>query len=214
MKVVSPLKNRKVTSGFRTRTRPKHDGTDYRAPKGTPLYAAIDGDVRSGVGHKNAGTWVEIDGANGVTVGYSHLDVRNVKSGAVRAGDVIGWSGSTGRAFGAHLHFYVRISRLFTNPEVWLKKKLQAPSKVAGKTTEDWLSRKQITALQSGLRLKFPAYRWSVKVKRGQRITVDGEDGPQTQAWVGEFQRRTGLKLDKIVGPKTVAMLAKHGINL
>jgi murein DD-endopeptidase MepM/ murein hydrolase activator NlpD len=222
MSVRSPLKSRKVTSGFRTKLRPSHNGTDYRAPKGTDLFAAVDGVVKTGTGHPNAGTWVEIHTDDGILAGYSHLSSRSVKSGQrVTAGQKIGESGSTGRAFGAHLHFYVKVDGRYTNPEVWLTNELKRQEAAAkpkpsgrGKTTADWLSRAQIRNLQAGLRKKYPAYKWWVKVKRGQLITVDGIDGPQTQAWVGEFQRRTGLKPDKIAGPNTIAELRRRGIDI
>lgn len=69
-----------------------------------------------------------------------------------------------------------------------------------------------VSAVQSFLRRSFPAYKDSVSVKRGQLITVDGIAGPQYKAWVKEFQRRTGLVADGIVGPKTIAKMRQHGL--
>lgn len=57
----------------------------------------------------------------------------------------------------------------------------------------------------------FPVYRKSVTVKRNQLISVDGDFGLQTKAWVIEFQRRTGLSRDGIVGPNTRAKLRIYG---
>jgi hypothetical protein len=57
----------------------------------------------------------------------------------------------------------------------------------------------------------FPTYRNSVNVRRGVPLVVDGNFGPQTVAWVEEFQRRTGLTDDGIVGPKTFAAMRKYG---
>jgi len=214
-----PLKSRHVTSGYRTKSRPNHRALDYRARTGTPVYAAMDGTVATGSGHPNAGNWIEVR-RGGDLAGYSHLSRRTVRPGEkVNAGDKIGESGATGRAFGAHLHFYVKENGRHVNPGPWLdqvnRPKPKSKSKSSGgMSTADWLSRAQIRKLQSGLRRKYPAYRWSVKVRRGSRITVDGIDGPQTQAWVREFQKRTGLKADGIAGPKTKAELSRRGINL
>lgn len=65
--------------------------------------------------------------------------------------------------------------------------------------------------LQQFLKSNFPIYRSYVSVKRGQLISVDKDFGPQTKAWVMEFQRRTGLSRDGIVGPNTREKLAKYG---
>lgn len=57
----------------------------------------------------------------------------------------------------------------------------------------------------------FPAYRHWVLVKPRVLLAVDGVFGPQTEAWVKEFQKRAGLKVDGIVGPQTVAALRRYG---
>lgn len=72
----------------------------------------------------------------------------------------------------------------------------------------------RVTALQRGLKLAFPAYKNAVKVQRGTALHVDGSFGTQTEAWVREFQKRAGLVVDGVVGPKTVAKLATYGIKL
>jgi peptidoglycan hydrolase-like protein with peptidoglycan-binding domain len=65
--------------------------------------------------------------------------------------------------------------------------------------------------LQTFFRNNFPIYRQFVNVKRGQLIAVDNDFGPQTKAWVIEFQRRTGLARDGVVGPNTRERLARYG---
>jgi peptidoglycan hydrolase-like protein with peptidoglycan-binding domain len=65
--------------------------------------------------------------------------------------------------------------------------------------------------IQDFFRRNFPGYRNSVSVKRGQVISVDGNFGPQTTAWVKEFQERTGLKQDGEVGPLTFAKMRAYG---
>lgn len=70
-----------------------------------------------------------------------------------------------------------------------------------------------VYALQDFFRRAFPAYREDVSVRRNEVIAVDGDFGPQTEAWVKEFQKRTGLNQDGIVGASTVAKLRSYGYN-
>lgn len=65
--------------------------------------------------------------------------------------------------------------------------------------------------LQQFLRENFPIYRNFVSTKRTQLLSVDNDFGPQTRAWVIEFQRRTGLARDGVVGPNTRAKLSGYG---
>lgn len=65
--------------------------------------------------------------------------------------------------------------------------------------------------IQDFFRKVFPSYRSSVSVNRGQVIRVDGHFGPQTTAWVKEFQKRTHLTVDGEVGPRTMAKLRSYG---
>lgn len=69
----------------------------------------------------------------------------------------------------------------------------------------------EVRKLQDFFRRIFPSYRTEVSVKRGTVISVDGNFGKQTTAWVKEFQQRTGLKQDGIVGPATWAKLRYYG---
>jgi len=67
--------------------------------------------------------------------------------------------------------------------------------------------------LQQSFKTIFPIYRGYVSVKRGQMIAVDGDFGPQTRAWVIEFQRRVGILRDGIVGPVTRGKLRQYGFK-
>lgn len=69
----------------------------------------------------------------------------------------------------------------------------------------------EVRKIQDFFRRVFPSYRNDVSVKRGQVITVDGDFGKQTTAWVKEFQGRVGLKKDGEVGPLTTAKMRKYG---
>ncbi len=88
-----------------------HGGVDWAAPTGTPILAARDGTfavVGNGGGY---GKVVYIDHADGLQSRYAHMNdfaPTAIVGKQVRAGDVIGYVGTTGRSTGPHLHFEFR----------------------------------------------------------------------------------------------------------
>jgi murein DD-endopeptidase MepM/ murein hydrolase activator NlpD len=84
-----------------------HTGLDFRAGYGTPIRAVKSGVVLFAGNTGNwAGNHVAIRHGDGRTTMSSHMSSMAVGSGqTVQAGQVIGYVGQTGRAFGAHLHF-------------------------------------------------------------------------------------------------------------
>jgi murein DD-endopeptidase MepM/ murein hydrolase activator NlpD len=106
-----------------------HTGLDFRAGYGTPIRAVKAGVVLyAGNSGDWAGNHVAIKHADGMTTMYSHMSSMAAKAGqTVRAGQVIGYVGQTGRAFGAHLHFElypagVKYGDVYKaiNPQPWL----------------------------------------------------------------------------------------------
>lgn len=89
-----------------------YNGIDFSAPYGTPVVAAASGDViiSRPIGWNGGyGTYVVINHSNGTQTLYSHLGGIIVSQGSsVVQGQVIGYSGSTGKSTGPHLHFEVR----------------------------------------------------------------------------------------------------------
>ena len=82
-----------------------HTGQDFPAPVGTPIYAVASGIVLSPTAGGWAGTNVVIQHSNGGSTLYAHMSRSSVSSGqAVKAGQLIGYVGVSGRSFGAHLH--------------------------------------------------------------------------------------------------------------
>jgi murein DD-endopeptidase MepM/ murein hydrolase activator NlpD len=98
------------------RIRP-HNGIDYHAPRGTPVYAAGEGTViRSDYSRAN-GHHVFIKHANSIQTKYLHFTKRAVKKGQrVRQGQTIGYVGSTGLATGPHLHYEFVVNGVHRNP--------------------------------------------------------------------------------------------------
>lgn len=118
-----PLKKITISQGYgktsfskRAYASGKHNGIDFAAPTGTPVYAPLDGKV-VGVGNNGKyayGKWVAIDHGNGIITLYGHLSSQSVsKSEKVDAGEKIGAIGSTGYSTGSHLHFSVFSSKSF-----------------------------------------------------------------------------------------------------
>lgn len=118
--------------------RPSHEGIDIRAPRGEPVLAAGDGKVIDATeryqGSTAWGNVVVIDHGHGLVTRYAHLDSFAVRKGdRVRAGDVIGAVGSTGKATGPHLHFEVIENGAPIDPSPVLALAPAAPIKAAPK---------------------------------------------------------------------------------
>jgi murein DD-endopeptidase MepM/ murein hydrolase activator NlpD len=99
-----------------------HTGQDLGAPMGTRVYAAADGRVSTAGLNGTAGNQVILDHGGGVQSVYDHLSVISVAVGTrVRAGEVLGRVGSTGRSTGAHLHFEIRLRGQPVDPVPFLR---------------------------------------------------------------------------------------------
>ena len=100
----------KVNSPFGWRYRRQHKGVDTYGKTGDTLRSAFDGKVRfSGYNDGGYGHLIIIRHFNGLETYYAHCSKRIAKAGdIVRAGDIVGLLGETGRANGPHLHFEMR----------------------------------------------------------------------------------------------------------
>lgn len=100
----------KINSDFGWRRYRMHHGIDVDLNTGDSIYAAFDGVVRiSKVDPYGYGDYVVIRHYNGLETLYGHLSDRwVVPNQTIRAGEVIGLGGNTGRSTGPHLHFEVR----------------------------------------------------------------------------------------------------------
>jgi len=121
----SPLKYAHVTSGFGSRLHPvlkyvkAHNGVDYSAGVGTPVWAVADGTVITAGDTGAGGNTVCVRHANGFETCYLHLSRygAGVRVGArVSQKQIIAYSGNTGRSTGPHLHYALKRSGRFVNP--------------------------------------------------------------------------------------------------
>jgi murein DD-endopeptidase MepM/ murein hydrolase activator NlpD len=94
-----------------------HNGIDYKAPRGTPVFTAGDGKVIQSAYSKYNGHHVFVQHANSIVTKYLHFTKRTVKKGQrVKQGQVIGYVGSTGLAQGPHLHYEFLLNGVHRNP--------------------------------------------------------------------------------------------------
>ena len=124
----APVEGGVVGSGFGWRIDPftgsnaMHEGLDFPAVSGTPIYAAAGGVVVVQQAHPNFGNVVEIDHGNDLLTRYGHASRVFVKSGdVVKRGQKIAEIGTTGRSTGPHLHFEVLVRGVAQDPQKFLK---------------------------------------------------------------------------------------------
>lgn len=113
--LIVPIRHNGVSQGVRR----GHIALDYRADIGTPVVAAASGNVITATFGWNGGygTEVLITHANGLSTRYAHLSRLAVSSGQyVSQGQIIGYSGNTGRSTGPHLHFEKMINGRLVSP--------------------------------------------------------------------------------------------------
>lgn len=129
----TPIDGARLSSAYGKRKHPilgytkMHTGTDFAAPRGTPIYAAGNGVITQIGRNGGYGNYIRIRHTNGsYQTAYAHTKgfARGLKKGSrVKQGQVIAYVGSTGNSTGPHLHYEVFKDGKRTNPQ-----KLQLPS--------------------------------------------------------------------------------------
>ncbi|MDE6154450.1 MAG: M23 family metallopeptidase, partial [Muribaculaceae bacterium] len=115
---------RHMASGYGRRVDPVygtvrfHEGMDFSAPIGTPVYATGDGVIKTaGRSMSGYGNMIDIDHGFNYLTRYAHLSEVLVAPGQqVKRGDLIGKVGNTGKSTGSHLHYEVRLKGVAQNP--------------------------------------------------------------------------------------------------
>jgi murein DD-endopeptidase MepM/ murein hydrolase activator NlpD len=99
-----------------------HAGLDIASRYGDAIHVTADGVIEEAGQRAGYGRVVVVDHGFGVTTLYGHLSAFNVQAGMrVKAGDVIGYEGDSGRSTGPHLHYEVRIYNTPVNPWRYLR---------------------------------------------------------------------------------------------
>ena len=122
----TPINGARLSSSFGLRKHPilgynkLHQGTDFAAPKGTPIMASGSGTVEMASWNGAYGKYVRIRHNSTYKTAYAHLSRfgKNIRRGAkVQQGQIIGYVGSTGRSTGPHLHYEVLIKNKRVNSQ-------------------------------------------------------------------------------------------------
>jgi murein DD-endopeptidase MepM/ murein hydrolase activator NlpD len=112
-----------LTSGFGQRWGRLHAGIDLAGPYGSPIVAATDGCISYAGYESGYGNEVRIQDWDGTETLYGHMSEIVRHSGCVKAGQLIGYLGSTGNVTGPHLHFEIHVGGVPVNPISYLAKR-------------------------------------------------------------------------------------------
>lgn len=140
--LAAPVHKARMTSPFGWRIHPVlkvrkfHNGIDFAAPKGTPIYAAEDGVVQTVGWRGNYGRFLKIVHNDRVATTYGHMSAfaKGLHKGShVKKGQVVAYIGSSGLSTGNHLYFEVLVDNKHVDPaqaEVMLNVNLDGSSLV------------------------------------------------------------------------------------
>lgn len=114
-----PIEGGRMSSGFGMRNHPilgivkAHEGIDFAAPYGTPIFATADGSVKFAGQQGGYGNMIELRHQDGISTVYGHMsafadEIQQDK--AIKRGEIIGYVGSTGSSTGNHVHYEYRVN--------------------------------------------------------------------------------------------------------
>ena len=100
-----------------------HEGIDFSAAHGEPIYATAGGIVKKASRAGAYGKLITINHGGGLQTRYAHLSKILVKKGdIVKKQDLIAYVGNTGRSTGPHLHYEIRLNKHSLDPKQYLKR--------------------------------------------------------------------------------------------
>ena len=118
-KITSAFGNQRLFNG---ELKSYHNGVDFRAPVGTPVFASNSGVARLAENLFYSGKVIILDHGNSIFTIYAHLSKIEVKTGQqVEMGQKLGLTGATGRVSGPHLHWGVKVNGTDMNPIAFVK---------------------------------------------------------------------------------------------
>ena len=154
----TPINGARLSSTFGIRRHPilgynkMHRGTDFAAPKGTPIMASGSGIIEMAQWNGAYGKYIRIRHNSKYKTAYAHLNgyARGIKRGIkVRQGQIIGYVGSTGRSTGPHLHYEVLVNGKRRNSQ---RLKLPSGRTLRGEDREKFeISRIKIDVMRANL---------------------------------------------------------------
>jgi murein DD-endopeptidase MepM/ murein hydrolase activator NlpD len=142
--VRKPIASGELRSVFGMRFHPilhysrPHNGVDWAAPIGTPIFAAGNGTIIKAAWDSGYGRRVEIEHNNGYVTTYNHMSAfaRGMREGIrVKQGQIVGYLGASGLATGPHLHYEVIVNGHFVDP---LRVRLAKTRQFEGKPLADF----------------------------------------------------------------------------
>tara|TARA_B100000963_G_C22598381_1_gene659012 strand:+ start:270 stop:1544 length:1275 start_codon:yes stop_codon:yes gene_type:complete len=154
----TPINGARLSSTYGMRKHPilgynkMHRGTDFAAPKGTPIMASGSGTIEMAKWWGAYGKYIRIKHNSKYKTAYAHLNsyARGIRPGAkVKQGQIIGYVGSTGRSTGPHLHYEVLVNGKRKNSQ---RLKLPSGRTLRGTDREKFeISRIKIDVMRSSL---------------------------------------------------------------
>ncbi|MCK0471386.1 M23 family metallopeptidase [Halalkalibacter sp. APA_J-10(15)] len=218
-----PTDTKRITSGFRTSSRPDHHGIDIAEAGVRTIFAVANGTISRSYVSDSYGEVIfithQINGQTWETV-YAHLRTgsRGFSVGqTVRQGQQIGIMGNTGRSFGQHLHFELHRGRWnieksnAVNPVDFLEKNLTPPT-VANLNEDGKWGNQTTRALQEHLATVVDGY----LSNQSRNSITQALYGTTVQFGTGgslvirALQRKLKVKDDGLLGPITVRALQKN----
>ena len=125
MALAAPIHNARMTSPFGWRVHPVlkvrkfHNGVDFAAPRGTPIYAAEDGTIDAIGWRGNYGRFLKIRHNDRLATTYGHMSgfAKGLHKGShVKKGQIIAYVGSSGLSTGNHLYYEVLVDNKHVDP--------------------------------------------------------------------------------------------------